>query len=66
MGWHVAEGCYGSHAGLEILNKSPTKHPHNITPPPLYFMVGTTHAHTIRSPSRRLTQQWEQIKKSQI
>ena len=41
-----------------ILNKSqtvsPEKHPQTITPPPC-FMVGTTHAALIRSPTLRLT-----------
>ena len=34
---------------------SPAKHPHTITLPPPCFMVGTTHADIIRSPTLHLT-----------
>ena len=45
------------------LTVSPAKHPHIITPPPPCFMVVTTHADIIRSPTLHLTKtQWLQPK----
>ena len=50
-----------------ILNKSPTKHPHTITPPPPCFRVGTKHAEIIRSSTLRLTKtQWLEPKISHL
>ena len=37
---------------------SPAKYPHTITPPPLCFKVGTTHAEIVLSPTPRLTKTW--------
>ena len=46
---------------------SPAKHPHTITPPPLCFMVGTTHTEIIHSPTPCLTKtQQLEPKKSYI
>lgn len=65
MGWHVTAECRGYRCLLRtswILTKSPTsKAPHNITPPPLCFMVGTAHIESIRSPFLRLTKTKVQI-----
>ena len=71
MGWHVAAGCYGSHAGSVCLQfwinpQQCHQQPHTITPPPC-FTMGTRHAESICSPFLcRTKTQWLELKISNL